>query len=295
MAGAGHVREAGARRRASRGIVRFLQTKPLGAFGGALVVVMVLVALLAPLLAHFDPIDASAARRLLPPGPLYWMGTDGAGYDVYSRVVYGARVSLYVALVAVALCTILASVVGLLTGYFGGILDLLVQRVVDAAMSFPWLVLLLTIVFLLGTSMTNVGMALGLLNGIRYTRVVRASVMSVKQNQYFEAAKAIGCGEARIMLRHVLPNVAAPIIVVASVTWGAVILSEASLSFLGFGVPPPDPSWGGMLSGDARKYFEKAPWIAFFPGLAISLAVFGFNMLGDALRDVLDPRMRGTQ
>ncbi|MEK7681713.1 MAG: ABC transporter permease, partial [Chloroflexota bacterium] len=203
-----------------------------------------------------------------------------------------ARVSLYVALVAVALCTVLASVVGLLTGYFGGILDLLVQRVVDAAMSFPWLVLLLTIVFLLGTSMTNVGVALGLLNGIRYTRVVRASVMSVKQNQYFEAAKAIGCGEARIMLRHVLPNVAAPIIVVASVTWGAVILSEASLSFLGFGVPPPDPSWGGMLSGDARKYFEKAPWIAFFPGLAISLAVFGFNMLGDALRDVLDPRLR---
>ncbi|MBI4308353.1 MAG: ABC transporter permease [Chloroflexi bacterium] len=282
----------GVGQRVAHTVLRFARLKPLGTFGAIIVLVMIVVALLAPILAHFDPIDASASRRLFPPSYDYWMGTDGAGYDVYSRIVYGARVSLYVALVAVALCIAIASVVGLLTAYFGGIVDLLLQRVVDAVMSFPWLILLLTIMFLLGTSTTNVGIALGLLNGIRYTRVVRAAVLSVKENQYFDAAKAIGCSQVRIMVHHVLPNVTAPIIVIASVSWGAVILSESSLSFLGFGVPPPEPSWGGMLSGDSRKFFEVAPWIAIFPGLAISLTVFGFNMLGDALRDVLDPRLR---
>ena len=281
----------GAAQRTARTVLRFARLKPLGTFGGAIVLVLIVVAALAPVLAHFDPIDASAARRLFAPSLLYWMGTDGAGYDIYSRIVYGARVSLYVALVAVSLCTAIASAVGLLTAYFGGILDLLVQRVVDAAMSFPWLILLLTIMLLMGSSMTNVGLALGLLNGIRYTRVVRASVLSVKENQYFDAAKAIGCSEARIMLRHVLPNVAAPIIVIASVSWGAVILSESALSFLGFGVPPPEPSWGRMLAGSSQQLAFAAPWLVIFPGAVLDLTIFAFNVLGDTVRDRLDPRL----
>ncbi|MBI4307441.1 MAG: ABC transporter permease [Chloroflexi bacterium] len=275
-----------------RAIGRFVRNKPLGATGGVLVLLLLLAAALASVLASYDPLQVVGAQRLLPPSAKHLMGTDNYGFDVFTRVLYGARVSLYVATLAVVLSTALATVVGVVTGYWSGLADMVIQRIVDALMAFPWLVLLLSVMFLLGTSMTNLGVALGFIIGIRNSRVVRSAVVAIKENQYFEAAHALGLSQKRIILVYVLPNVVAPIMVIATLSWGFVILVESELSFLGFGVPPPEPSWGRMLSVSGRPYFEEAPWIAVFPGLAISMAVFGFNMLGDALRDVLDPRLR---
>ncbi len=272
---------------------QFCRHKPLGAIGGFIVLVLLIMAIFAPWIAPYSYDETIPGARMKAPGAQYWMGTDNLGRDVYSRVVYGASVSISVGFGAVLLANLLAALIGITSGYFGGAYDICVQRVVDAWQSFPFLVVILSIMAVLGPGLLNLILALGILGAAAGSRVIRGSTISVMQNTYVEAARALGAGHLRIMLRYLLPNVAATIIILATIGLGAFILAESALSFLGFGVPPPYPSWGAMLSGSGRSFMYRAPWMAFWPGAAISLAVFGFNMLGDALRDVLDPRLRG--
>ena len=274
-------------------LIQLLKTKPLGAFGGFLVLGMVILALFAPIIAPYNPNTIHGEKIVAPPSRAFYLGTDGLARDVFSRITYGARVSLIVGLGAVGLSTLLATIIGILSGYFGGTFDTAIQRLVDAIMSFPWLVIMLTVMAVLGPGMLNVILALALAGFAGASRVVRSAVLAIKESDYVTAARAVGCRDITILLRHILPNVAAPIIVLASLGLGNAILAEASLSFLGFGVPPPAPSWGRMLSGDGLNYMLRSPGLAIFPGLAISAGVFGFNMLGDALRDLLDPKLTG--
>jgi len=273
---------------------RFCRRKPLGAAGGLIVVGLVLLALFADRIAPYDFDETIAGARMRPPSARFWMGTDNLGRDVWTRVVFGARVSMTVGFGAVLLGTALATVIGVTSGYFAGRYDTVVQRVVDAWQSFPFLIIVLSLMAVLGPGRLNVILALGVAGAAGASRVIRSATVAVIGNPYVEGARALGCGHLRILARHVLPNVAAPIIILATIGLGSAILAESALSFLGFGVPPPYPSWGGMLSGSGRSYMYQAPWMALWPGAAISLAVYGFNMLGDALRDVLDPRLRGT-
>jgi peptide/nickel transport system permease protein len=275
-------------------IALFCRRKPLGALGGALVVAMFVMAVGADWIAHYPYDQSIVGARMKPPSAQFWMGTDNLSRDMWSRVVYGARVSVTVGLATIALGTLIAAAVGISSGYIGGGYDMAVQRVVDAWMSFPYLVIILSIMAVLGPGLLNLILSLSILIAASSARVIRGATLSVMQNPYLEAARALGLGHWRIALRHVLPNVLATVLILATIGLGVVILAESSLSFLGFGVPPPYPSWGAMLSGSGRSYMYRAPWMAFWPGLAISLAVFGFNMLGDAFRDVLDPRLRGT-
>jgi peptide/nickel transport system permease protein len=271
----------------------FCRRKPLGALGGLIVLVLLLLALFAPWIAPYTYDETIPGARMKAPGAQFWMGTDNLGRDVFSRVVYGAGVSVTVGFGAVLLANVFATLIGITSGYFGGAYDICVQRVVDAWQSFPFLVVILSMMAVLGPGLLNLVLALGVLGAAAGSRVIRGTTISVMQNTYVEAARALGAGHLRIMLRYVLPNVAATIIILATIGLGAAILAESALSFLGFGVPPPYPSWGAMLSGSGRSFMYRAPWMAIWPGAAISLAVFGFNMLGDALRDVLDPRLRG--
>ncbi len=273
---------------------QFARRKPLGAAGGLIVLALVFSALFASYVAPHNPLAVNAKAALEPPGGAFLLGTDNLGRDVLSRVIFGARISLLVGLLSVALGIGLGSMLGLASGYLGGLTDLVVQRGVDILISFPTLVLALAIVAVLGPSIVNVTLAIGIVMVPTASRVVRGSTLSVRENAYVEAASVVGCGHLRILGRHILPNVTAPIIVVATVNLGTAILSEAALSFLGVGPPPPTPTWGGMLSGEGRQFMEAAPWMALYPGLAISAVVFGFNLLGDALRDVWDPRLRGS-
>ena len=275
-------------------LIAIVRTKPLGTFGGVLVLACGLCAAFAPWIAPYN-YDTAVADVMLSPRPGYWLGTDYGGRDLLSRVIYGSRVSITVGFGAVALASFLACILGVITGYYGGMLDALLQRVVDAFMSFPWLIIMMSIMAILGLTLTNLILGLGVLMTWANSRVVRSAVLSIKESQYIEAARAIGAGDLRIILQHILPNVFAPVIVIATVLLGSAILTEASLSWLGLGVPPPNPTWGGMLSGPAMVHMHRAPWMVIFPGLALSTAVFGFNMLGDALRDVMDPRLRGTR
>jgi peptide/nickel transport system permease protein len=238
--------------------------------------------------------ETISGNNLKPPSARFWMGTDNLARDVFSRLVYGARISITVGFGAVLLSNVLAAVIGITSGYFGGKYDMVVQRVMDAWQSFPALVVILSVMAVLGPGLGNVILALGILGSAAASRIIRGATISVAQNQYIEAARALGAGHARIMTFYILPNVTPTLIVIATIGLGGFILAESALSFLGFGVPPPYPSWGGMLSGSGRSLFYVAPWMAIWPGAAISLAVFGFNMLGDALRDVLDPQLRGT-
>jgi peptide/nickel transport system permease protein len=280
--------------RAALALWHFCRRKPLGAFGGVLVVLMIGTALFANFIAPRAYDETIRGARMKPPSAQYWMGTDNLGRDVFSRVVYGARVSVAVGFGAVLIANLVATIVGITSGYFGGKYDIVVQRVVDAWQSFPFLVVILSIMAVLGPGLLNVILALGVLGASGASRIIRGATLSAAQNQYIEAARAVGAGHVRIMVRYILPNVAATIIIIATIGLGGFILAESALSFLGFGVPPPYPSWGAMLSGSGRSFFYTAPWMAIWPGAAISLAVFGFNMLGDALRDVLDPRLRGA-
>jgi len=273
--------------------IQLVKTKPLGAFGGLLVLGMVLLAILAPVISPFDPDTMHGEKIVAPPSRTFYLGTDALARDLFSRIAYGARVSMTVGLGAVGLSTILSTIIGILSGYFGGRFDTIMQRFVDAIMSFPWLVIMLTIMAILGPGQVNVILALALAGFAGASRVVRSAVLAIKEMDYVMAARAVGCRNTTILIRHILPNVAAPIIVLATLGLGNAILAEASLSFLGFGVPPPASSWGRMLSGDGLNYMLKGPWLAIFPGLAISAGVFGFNMLGDALRDLLDPKLTG--
>jgi peptide/nickel transport system permease protein len=277
-----------------RSLRRFVVRKPLGAAGGVMVLLVVLAAVFAPVIATADPYAISGRERLLAPSSEHFFGTDDLGRDVFSRVIHGARVSLKVGLIAVGVSVAAGTVIGLVSGYFGGWLDLVMQRLVDSLMAFPSLVLALTLVAVLGSSITNTMIAIGVAATPGIARVVRGAVISVRTLPYVEAAQVIGAGHARVALRHILPNVAAPIIILATAGLGGAILTEGSLSFLGVGTPQPTPSWGGMLSGSSRTFMERAPWLAVFPGAAITIAVLGFSLLGDAIRDVLDPRLRGT-
>jgi peptide/nickel transport system permease protein len=272
-------------------VLRFGRRKPLGAIGGVIILALLVMAVFADRIAP-HAYDESVAR-MKPPSAQFWMGTDNLGRDVWSRVVYGARISVTVGFATVALGTLLAIVIGVSSAYVGGTYDILIQRVVDAWISFPALVIILSLLAALGPGLLNLIFALSIIGAAGTSRVIRGATLSVMQNPYVEAARAVGAGHARILLLYVLPNIMATIIILATIGLGTVILAESALSFLGFGVPPPYPSWGGMLSGSGRTFMYHAPWMALFPGAAISLAVFGFNMLGDGLRDVLDPRLRG--
>jgi peptide/nickel transport system permease protein len=276
--------------------VRALLTrKPLGALGAAILVGLLAVTLLADRIAPYGYDEPEIFARLKPPSAEHWLGTDNLGRDLLSRVIYGSRVSMAVGFGAVALALVAATLVGLTSGYFGGRLDVGVQRVVDAFMCFPLLLVALTLMALIGPGLGNVIVALGLVLGVRDSRVIRGAVLSVKTNLYVEAARALGDGHLALIRRHILPNLFAPMMILATVDIGAVILIEAALSFLGFGVPPPHPSWGGMLAGSGLVHMLQAPWLAIWPGVALSLTVFGANMFGDALRDLLDPRLRGSR
>jgi peptide/nickel transport system permease protein len=281
-------------RRGRRALVAglgFCRRKPLGAIGGAVILVLLVMAVFADRIAPYSYDDSIA--RMQPPSWRFWMGTDNLGRDIWSRVVYGARISVTVGFATVALATVMAAAIGISSAYVGGRYDIVVQRIVDAWMSFPALVIVLSLLAALGPGLLNLILALSMLGAAGASRVIRGATLSVMQNPYIEAARAMGAGHLRVVVRHTLPNVTATIIILATIGLGTVILAESALSFLGFGVPPPYPSWGGMLAGSGRSFMYHAPWMALFPGTAISLAVFGFNMLGDALRDVLDPRLRG--
>lgn len=257
----------------------------------ALFGVMMIGAVCAPILAPHDPTALLPVGGLQPPGWDHPMGTDLIGRDIFSRVLYGAQVSLTVGLIAVAISTSIGIVLGLIAGYFGELADNIIMRLIDMMLAFPGILLALTIVSFLGPGLTNVMIAVGISGIPNFARLVRGSVLAARENLYVDAARCIGCNSRRIVFRHILPNVVAPVIVLASLAYGWAILTAASLSFLGLGAQPPTPEWGIMLS-DGRGLLREAPWITTFPGLAIMLSVLAANTLGDGLRDALDPRMR---
>ena len=273
-------------------LIRLVREKPLGTVGGIIVLALLLVGIFANFLAPYGYNESVGVYRS-PPSAEYLLGTDNLGRDLLSRVIYGARISVIVGVTASALSVAVSTVIGILSGFFGGKFDLVVQRFVDAWMCFPGLVILIVMVSLIGPSMMGVIILLGLQYGIAGSRVVRGAVIGIKENAYVQAATAIGCSTSRILGRHILPNIMAPLIILFTTRMPAIILAEASLSFLGYGIPPPAPSWGGMLSGPGRANMLIAPWMAIWPGLALSVVVYGVNMFGDALRDLLDPRLRG--
>lgn len=265
----------------------------LGAAGALVLVLLVVIAVFAPFFATHNPAQIEAAARLQGPSAEHWFGTDNLGRDTYSRIIYGSRTSLTISFAAVGLGVVGGVALGLLSAYFRGWVDVLIQRLVDSLLSFPTVVLALTIVAVLGASKWNVIFAISIVLVPTFARVVRAAGMTVMAGQYVEAARAVGLGNGRIMVKYLLPNCMAPIVVLATAALGNAVLAEASLSFLGLGPPPPAPSWGNMLSGPAQQFLRVAPWMAIFPGIAISLLVLAFNLFGDAVRDATDPRFRG--
>jgi peptide/nickel transport system permease protein len=277
----------------SRRISLFVRNQPLGTIGLALVAGLIVTAILAPLIAPYSYEFGAADDRLQPPNWTHLLGTDASGRDMFSRILYGSRISITVGFGAVLIATGLATVIGTVSGYFGGWLDLVVQRLVDTWISFPALVLLISFVSVFGPGLWNITIILGILLAPGASRVIRGSTLAMRHQPYVEAALCLGASHWRILLRHILPNVFTTVIVLATVQLGAAILAESTLAFLGYGVPPPYPAWGSMLSGTGRAFMLQSPWLSIWPGLAISLAVFGFNVLGDALRDELDPRLRG--
>ena len=269
-----------------------MKRKPLGLASAGLIALMVFTAIFADVLAPYDPLAAQPEIRLAAPSWAHPFGTDDIGRDVLSRIIYGSRISLWVGLLAVGIGTFAGMIIGLITGYWEGRIDLVLQRVMDAIQAIPGLVLALAIVSVLKPNTTNAMIAIAIVIIPGNSRIVRGAVMSAKQNRYVEAAQAIGCRHPRLILSHILPNVTAPILIIASIWLGNAILIEATLSFLGVGTQPPTPSWGLMLSSTGRAFMEQAPWLAIFPGLAISLAVLAFNLFGDTLRDAWDPKLR---
>ena len=265
--------------------------QPLGVVGLVLVLLVVVTAVFARQLSSYAP-EALSGPPLAEPSGVHWFGTDDLGRDVLSRVIHGGRISLTVGAISVLLGCAAGTTLGLLSGYLGGRVDLVIQRFVDGLMAFPTLVLALAIVATFGTTQRNVIMAISVAMVPLITRVIRGSVLLVGGEPFVEAARGLGARPPRIMLRHVLPNLVGPIVVVATAFFGTAIVTEAALSFVGLGTPPPTPSWGNMMAGSARTYITSAPWMALFPGLALSVLVFGVNVLGDAVRDLMDPRLR---
>lgn len=285
---------AGMRRRPTlvKNFFRFLTTKPLGAAGLLLILAMVVTAAFADFMAPYDPYSHHPALTFRPPGAQFLLGSDDYGRDIFSRIIFGSRISLYVGLLSCFVGSTTGALLGLVGGYLGGNVDTAIQRVMDILLALPGLVLALAVVAALGASINNVIIAIAIPLLPRSARVVRSSALSIKETQYIDAARAVGCSHWRIIFSHVLPNCLAPFIVLVTAQLGNAILVESSLSFLGLGTPEPEPSWGLMLSGGGPRFAERAPWMAIFPGVAISLAVFGFNLFGDALRDALDPKLR---
>ena len=273
-------------------IRKFIITKPLGTIGGAIILLMALTALFADALAPYNPYEINQLLQFKPPSVQHWLGTDEFGRDMLTRLIYGARIALFIGLVATFVGSTGGAILGVFSAYMGGKVDLITQRIMDVMLAFPLLILALAIVSVLGRSIPNVVLAIAIPIIPRTTRIVRSSALSVKENVFVEAARAVGSQHWRVMARHILPNVMAPYLIMLTAQLGNAILVEASLSFLGLGTAEPTPSWGLMLSGSAASYAERAPWVAIFPGLAITLAVFGFNLFGDSLRDALDPRLR---
>lgn len=287
------LNKAGANVAGWGGELMFLARRyPLGAFGAGVVLMFILAAIFAEVIAPTDPTSTNAARSLMAPGAEALMGADFMGRDMFSRVVHGARISLAVGIGSTALGCLIGVAVGLASGYLLGWFDLFVQRVIDIMQALPLLVMALVMAASLGPSLQNTIIAISIPLVPNVARVIRSNTLAIRELPYVEAARAQGMSELRIALRHVLPNTLAPLIVLGTAQLGAAILTEASLSFLGLGIPEPHPSWGRMLSESAAEYVRTAPWLVIFPGLAISLAVFGTNLLGDALRDLLDPRQR---
>ncbi len=275
-------------------VVKFIRTKPLGGAGALIILGMLGVAVFAAALAPYDPYVSDYGLQFARPSAEHWFGTDEFGRDVLSRVMYGARIALFVGFTAsLAGCT-LGGLLGVVSAYCGGKVDLLLERLMDILLAFPQLILALAIASILGPAVQNVVIAISIPIIPRAARVVRATALSVKENVYVEAVQALGATRRRVVLHHIVPNVVAPYIIMLTAQLGGAILAEAALSYLGLGTAEPTPSWGLMLSGSAPSYAEKAPWIALFPGIAISLGVFGFNLFGDSLRDALDPKLRRT-
>ena len=270
----------------------FIRRYPLGAAGAVIVTLFVLMAIFADWITMFDPASTDPRSALAPPGGGHPLGADFMGRDQWSRIVYGARISLAVGLGSTGLGCLFGVTIGLLSGYFGGWIDLIVQRFMDMMQALPLLVMALVMTAALGPSLPNTIIAIAIPLVPNVARVIRSNTLMLRELPFVEAARAVGMNETMIALRHVLPNTLAPLIVLATAQLGSTILVEAALSFLGLGVPEPHPSWGRMLSESASEYVRTAPWLVIFPGLAISLAVFGTNLLGDALRDILDPRLR---
>ena len=275
--------------------IRLVKEKPLGTVSGIIILIMILVAIFADALAPYRYMEIHLVDRMQGSSARYLLGTDYVGRDLLSRLIHGARLSLTVGLAATALNVVVAVLLGGTSGFLGGKLDLAVQRFVDAWMAFPGLLLLLTIMSIAGRGLPQMILILGITGGIGGSRLVRGAVIGIKENDYFLAARAIGSPGAATLMRHVLPNIMAPVIIIFSITVGGVIIAEASLSFLGFGLPVDFPSWGGMLSREGRRYMEAAPHLALWPGLCLTIVVYSLNMLGDAMRDLLDPRLRGAQ
>ena len=276
-------------------LIRLLKEKPLGTFCGMIILLLIFVAIFADVLAPYLYSEQHLVDRLQDPSAQYLLGTDHLGRDLLSRLIHGARNSILVGLTATTLNVLVAVLLGGISGFFGGKVDLVVQRFVDAWMAFPGLLLLLTIMSIVGQGLLQIIVVLGIAGGIGGSRVVRGAVIGVKENDYFLAAQAVGTPTRQILKRHVLPNIMAPIIIIFSINIGGVIMSLASLSFLGFGLPTTIPDWGGMLSREGRQFMELAPRLALWPGLCLTIVVYSFNMFGDALRDLLDPRLRGGE
>ena len=274
-------------------LVRLVKEKPLSIIPGVVILLLILVAILADVLAPFPHDKVNIVDRMQAPSDRYLLGTDQLGRDLLSRLLFGARISLTVGLAATTVNVVVAVLIGGISGFVGGRLDLTMQRFVDAWMAFPGLLLLLTIMSLVGRGLPQIIVVLGVTGGIGGSRVVRSAVVGVKENIYFQAAEAIGSTRWRTLIRHVLPNIAAPVIIIFTINVGGVIISEAALSFLGFGLPISVPSWGGMLSREGREFMEVAPRLALWPGLCLTVVVYCLNMFGDAVRDLLDPRLRG--
>jgi peptide/nickel transport system permease protein len=275
-------------------VVRMAKKKPAGLVFGAVLIFMLFTGIFADRMAPYGMNDLHLDNRLETPSAQFWLGTDQLGRDILSRLLYGARISVIVSLSATTICVFIAALIGVPSGFFGGKFDVVVQRVVDALMAFPGLLLLITVMSLVGTGALQIILILGFYYGIQNCRVIRSAVIGIKENAYMAAAESIGSPTYRTIARHVIPNIMAPTIIIFTTTIGAVIMAEAWLSFLGYGLPPDVASWGGMLSWDGRKYMELAPALAIWPGLCLTAVVYCANMFGDTLRDLLDPRLVGS-
>jgi peptide/nickel transport system permease protein len=271
---------------------RFTRQRPLGAVGAAIIVIMIAAAVLAGFVAPYDPLATDYTRMLQAPSSFHWFGTDSFGRDVFTRIIYGSRTALWIGFASSFLGATLGGIIGVTSAYFGGKIDLVLQRFMDLLLSFPLVILALVVVSLLGSGMTNVIFAITVPMVPRCALVVRSSALALREMPFVEAARALGFGPLHIILRHMLPNVMAPFLIMLTAFLGQAILLEASLSFLGLGVAEPQAAWGLMLRGAAVEFAERAPWMAIYPGLAISLSVFAFNLFGDSLRDALDPKLR---